>query len=493
MSTQNVGLPLAFSHLESLSRGHFIGGEFVNFDDDGTATVLNPSTGSPLIELPVGQMTAVNAAVASARAAQALWRKTTPANRADLLSSIAAVVDGNAELLAQVESLNVGKPISVSREEIAGAADALRFMAGAVRSQTSVAPAEYASGNLSMVLREPVGVVAAITPWNYPLMMAIWKIAPSLAMGNAIVVKPSDLTPISTLLFAELVREVVPAGLINVVLGAGRVVGQALAEHDDVDLITVTGSVETGRAVARAAAATLKRAHLELGGKAPVVIFEDADISGAAETVAMMGYYNTGQECGAATRVLVHESVADEFTRALSERAVAITTGPPSENEEFDLGPLVSEAQRNRVRDAVERAVAEGARVAVGGSTPEGDGYYFPATVVVEVKPGMDIAKTEIFGPVISIEVFSDEDEAIQRANDVEYGLAASVWTRNGALSLRVSDALDFGTVWVNSHLTLASEMPWGGFSKSGYGREMSLLALDDYSRTKHVMLSKKG
>jgi aminobutyraldehyde dehydrogenase len=353
---------------------------------------------------------------------------------------------------------------------------------------TSQAAADYTTDHLSVILREPLGVVGVVTPWNYPLLMAAWKMAPILAAGNALVIKPSEQTPLTTMKFAELVADLLPAGVLNVVTGTGPVVGGRLAEHPDLAMIALTGSVSSGRAVARGAALTLKRVHLELGGKAPVVIFEDADLALAAESLRAAGYWNSGQECGAACRVLVHESVADRFVDLLVEQVSTFVVGEPGAGDDVEIGPMVSKAHFDRVTGFLGRAREAGVRAAVGGFALDGPGFFVAPTVLVDVADDHEVARDEVFGPVVTVETFSDESEAIRRANAVPYGLSASVWTENARRSHDVAGRLDAGTVWVNSHLVLATEAPWGGFKGSGYGRDLSLYALDDYSRTKHVM-----
>jgi aminobutyraldehyde dehydrogenase len=378
----------------------------------------------------------------------------------------------------------------VAQDDIAQTVDTFRFMAGALRAPTSAAAGRYAEDHLSVILREPLGVVGVVTPWNYPLLMAAWKIAPVLAAGNTLVIKPSEQTPLTTLKFAELVADILPPGAVNIVTGLGPVVGARLAEHPDVAMIALTGSVKSGRAVARSAAESLKRVHLELGGKAPVVVFPDADLSAAASALRAAGYWNSGQECGAACRVLVHESVADQFITLLVDEVSRLVVGEPAAGEGVEIGPLVSQAHFDRVTGYLERAAAQGIRAAIGGGALDGDGYFVAPTVLVDVPDGAECSREEIFGPVVTVETFTDEDEALTRANGTPYGLAASVWTADARRSHDVASKLDFGTVWVNAHLVLASEVPWGGFKGSGYGRDLSIYALDDYSRTKHVMHS---
>ncbi|MDX2693860.1 aldehyde dehydrogenase family protein [Streptomyces ipomoeae] len=467
---------------------HFVDGTFLDGSTERLIDVVDPSTERVIARIPEGTAEDVDRAVAAAVAAKEQWARQVPKARSEVLHTIADRVAENTELLATLESANTGKPLAVSRDDVAQTVDTFRFMAGAVRGTTSLAAGDYAEDHLSVILREPLGVIGVVTPWNYPLLMAAWKIAPILAAGNTLVIKPSEQTPLTTLKFAELVADLLPPGVVNVVNGYGPVVGARLAEHPDVDMIALTGSVSSGRAVARAAADTLKRVHLELGGKAPVVIFQDADLTAAASALRVAGFWNSGQECGAACRVLVHESVAEEFVGQLVGEVRALVVGEPTAGEDVEVGPMVSKAHFDRVTGYLERAKKDGVRVATGGRAIDGPGYFVAPTVLVDVPEGAEVAREEIFGPVITVETFTDEEEAVRRANDVPFGLSASVWTENARRSHDIAARLDFGTVWVNSHLVLASEVPWGGFKGSGYGRDLSVYALDDYSRTKHVM-----
>ena len=478
----------AQSRLAGLPRAHFINGAFVSSESAAEITVLNPATGTSLGTIPNGTTADVDAAVKSARAAFGDWSRRTPGDRAEVLFALADVVDANRDLLASMESINVGKPIDAAVEEIPVVSDCLRFMAGAARTAQAPATAQYAPGTMSYVRREPVGVVGAIVPWNFPLMMAAWKFAPILAAGNTLVLKPSQLTPFSILALVDLASEILPPGVLNVVLGRGSDIGDALSRHPDIDMVALTGSTRSGQLVAQSAAATIKRVHLELGGKAPIVVFPDADLDAAAETIVAAGYTNAGQDCGAATRVICHSSVSEALTQRLVSGADALTMGDPGGPDAVQLGPLIGASSRDRVASMVEQARLDGAVVATGGVVPDGPGFFYPATVVTNVAPGTEMAREEVFGPVISVETFTSDSEAISKANDVEYGLASSVWTKDQGRALRVTEALDFGTVWVNSHLVGATEMPWVGFGRSGYGRDNSIYALDDYCRTKHVM-----
>ncbi|MFE7226628.1 aminobutyraldehyde dehydrogenase [Nocardioides sp. NPDC057577] len=468
--------------------GHFIDGSFATSEAADWTDVVDPSTERVITQVANGTADDVERAVAAARAAQPAWRALLPKARSEMLHRIADRIAEHAEVLVRLESANTGKPLSVSRDDLDGTVDTFRFVAGALRATTSMAAGEYAADHLSLILREPIGVVGVVTPWNYPLLMAAWKIAPILAAGNTLVIKPSEQTPLSTLKLAELLADIVPAGVLNVVTGLGPVVGAGLTVHPEVDMVALTGSVNSGRAVARGAAESLKRVHLELGGKAPVVVFADADLKATAEALRVAGFYNSGQECGAACRVLVEESVADEFVALFTAQVQEIVVGQPGADGAIEVGPLVSRAHYDRVTGFLSRAAQEGVRATVGGAALEGTGYFIAPTVLVDVPEGAECVRDEIFGPVVTVETFSTEDEAIRRANDTPLGLSASVWTESGRRGHDVARRLDAGTVWVNAHLVLANEVPWGGFKGSGYGRDLSIYALDDYSRTKHVM-----
>ncbi|MFC9770977.1 MULTISPECIES: aldehyde dehydrogenase family protein [unclassified Pseudarthrobacter] len=470
--------------------GQFIGGKFVPSSSAETADVVNPATEGILMKVPAGTVEDVDAAVAAAVAAKGAWAATTPRDRAAVLLKIADIIEANRETFETLESANTGKPAAVAEDDISSAIDTFRFSAGAARAFSTLGSDDYAENHTSVIHREPVGVVGVITPWNYPLLMAAWKIAPVLGAGNTLVLKPSEQTPLTTLKLAELIAGEVPAGVINIVTGPGRVVGNRLSEHPGVDLVAITGSVGSGQKVAASAAASVKRVHLELGGKAPVVVFDDADLAGAAQGVRSAGFWNGGQECGAACRVLVHESVAEKFTELLVHEISGITIGTPGAGD-AEIGSMISKAHYDRVLEALDDIRKDGLTIAVGGNAIEGPGYFIEPTVVTGVPAGAAITSTEIFGPVVSVETFSTDEEAVARANETIYGLAASVWTKDSARSLTVPRKLDFGTVWVNSHLVIATEMPWGGFKGSGYGRDLSSYALDDFSRTKHVMYNR--
>jgi aminobutyraldehyde dehydrogenase len=471
--------------------GQFIGGAFVPSTSDETVDIVNPATEEVLTQVPAGSVEDVDAAVAAALAAKATWAAKTPKDRAAILLRIADIIEANKDVFKALESANTGKPAAVAEDDIASAIDTFRFSAGAARAYSTLGADDYAENHTSVIHREPVGVVGVITPWNYPLLMAAWKIAPILGAGNTLVLKPSEQTPLTTLKLAELIAGEVPAGVVNIVTGPGRVVGNRLSEHPDVDLVAITGSVGSGQKVAASAAGSVKRVHLELGGKAPVVIFDDADLEAAAKGVRSAGFWNGGQECGAACRVLVHESVAEKFTELLVRETSEISIGTPGAGDDVEIGSMISKAHYERVLAALDDAKKDGLTIAVGGRAIDGPGYFVEPTVITNVPAGAPITSNEIFGPVVSVETFATDEEAVARANETIYGLAASVWTKDSARSLSVPRRLDFGTVWVNSHLVIATEMPWGGFKGSGYGRDLSSYALDDFSRTKHVMYNR--
>ncbi|MGW4350632.1 aldehyde dehydrogenase family protein [Nocardia sp. NPDC004582] len=488
MSPEKI-LAAAQRRIDDLAPAHYIGGGFAASTGTGTIEVTSPGTGTRLGIAANGTAADVDAAVAAARAALIPWARMTPGARAELLFRFADAIDEHTGLLAALEALNVGKAYAYAAYEIPLISDCFRFMAGAARTAQTPAPGQYVEGRLSYIRREPVGVVGAITPWNFPLLMAAWKIAPALAAGNTVVLKPSELTPLSTLILADLATGILPDGVLNIVVGDGATVGEAMSRHHDIDMMALTGSARSGRLVAQGAATTVKRVHLELGGKAPVVVFPDADLDQLVQTLVMVGYGNSGQDCGAATRVICHEDLRDRLLAALAGAARELRSGNAASGDEFELGPLISATQRDRVAGMVDRARMDGATVVLGGEVPEGPGFFYPATILADIASGSEMAREEVFGPVISVETFATDAEALAKANAVEYGLAASVWTNDPARALRFTEDLDFGSVWVNTHLSFTNEMPWAGFGKSGYGRDNSTYALDDYTRTKHVML----
>jgi 1-pyrroline dehydrogenase len=465
---------------------NFVGGETVDAVEGGTAEIINPATGETIAEVPQGTQADVDRAVEAAAKAWPEWRDATPAERAEVLLKLAGLIEDNAEELAQLESRNVGKPLAAARDEMPVSADNIRFFAGAARILEGRSAGEYMSGYTSWIRREPIGVVGQIAPWNYPLMMAVWKFAPALAAGNTSVLKPSEQTPLSTLRFAQLAAEVIPPGVLNVITGDGEPVGAGIVRHPDVRLVSLTGDVATGKEVAKAASETLKRVHLELGGKAPVVVFDDADPAQVAEAIKIAGYWNSGQDCTAASRVMAGPKIYDKLLEELVPAVESIGVGDPAEGDDVEMGPVISKAQQDRVLGFLDRA--KGAKVLTGGGTNGDRGFFIKPTVVTDVGQTDEIVQREVFGPVVTVQRFADDDEAIGWANDVNYGLAASVFTRDIGRALNASRKLEFGTVWINDHIPLVSEMPHGGFKQSGYGKDLSLYSLEDYTQIKHVM-----
>ncbi len=466
----------------------FINGQWVPSADGATEPILNPATEETIACVPRATVQDVDRAVQSALAAFPRWAEATPAVRSRALLKLADRIESDAKLLAELESRNVGKPLAVAKDDIEFAVDNLRFFAGAARSLEGRASGEYLPGHTSLIRREPLGVVASIAPWNYPLLIAIWKIGPALAVGNTVVLKPSELTPLTALKLAEFSADILPPGVLNVITGHGAPVGTALVEHPNVAMVSLTGHVDTGRKILQAASHTFKKVHLELGGKAPAVVFEDADLEWAAQRLRRSGFYNTGQDCTAATRIIVHRRVAEKLLDLLLGEIRHIRLGDPLAPE-TTIGPLVSRTQQDKVSSMVERAREAGGEVIAGGWKPDGHGYFYPPTLIAGVKETDEIVQKEIFGPVLTVQAFGEESEAVELANGVAYGLTASVWTQDVSRAVRVSNRLQFGTVWINNHTRLTPEMPHGGRKYSGHSKDMSTYALEEYTQIKHVMI----
>ncbi|CAB4548560.1 unannotated protein [freshwater metagenome] len=467
---------------------NFINGGFRPALSGLTDQVLAPATGEVIAQVASSAAADVDAAVIAATEAFTTWSETTPRERFEMLSALADAIEGDLDRLKQLEALNVGKPLSIIDFEFDLTVDNFRFFAAAARFLDGRAAGEYMADHTSFLRRDPLGVIASIAPWNYPLNMATWKIGPALATGNTVVLKPSELTPLTAIRLAELAADIFPPGVFNLVLGQGETTGAALVAHPGVAMVSVTGDVGTGKIIAKSASDNLKRVHLELGGKAPVIVFDDADLDSVVATLAEASYYNSGQDCTAPCRVIAGPKVFDDLVARLTEAVAALKVGDPFDPE-VAVGPVISADQQSRVAGMVERAIAAGAELTTGGTVREGSGFFYEPTVLANPAQDAEIVQREVFGPVVSLQRFSDEAQALQWANDVDFGLAASVWTSDVGRAMRMSKRLQFGTVWVNDHIPIVSEMPHGGFKQSGYGKDMSVYALEHYTELKHVMI----
>jgi 1-pyrroline dehydrogenase len=468
----------------------FIAGGWADSASGETLDVINPANDQVIAKVPKSAAEDVDRAVEAAANAFPAWGAATPAERSNALLKLADAIEARGEEIGRLESRNAGKPVGAAIDEVPVVVDNLRFFAGAARLLEGKAANEYMEGHTSMIRREPVGVVASIAPWNYPILMAGWKIGPALAAGNTVVLKPSARTPLTALILAELAAEILPPGVLNVITGTGADIGDALVGHPKVGMISVTGDTDTGKHIARVAADKVKRLHLELGGKAPVIVFDDADLDAVAEAIKLWGYWNAGQDCTAATRVIAGPKIYDRFVSELTDQVKSISWGDPAERDDLEMGSLIAQAQADKVEGMVERARgAKGVEIVTGGVRPTRAGAFYEPTVIAGPDQRSEIVQDEVFGPVVTVQRFSDEDQAVAWANDVRFGLAASVWTSDASKGMRVAKAIQFGTVWINDHFMLVSEMPHGGFKESGYGKDQSMYAVEDYTVVKHVML----